>query len=408
MGWSVQFHQAIGPTGRLDGYQDAISAASTADCTVVVLGERPYAEMLNNIQDLALPDSYGAFVAALKQSAGSEPVILVMIQGRQRTSAQAFSSADAILYGYLPGPEAGAGIARVLFGDVNPSGRLPFDYIGQTGQRHLQVGSFAHTPLWDFGHGLSYTIFTLGNLTTSVGNGTFVLNQAQSQFLDVYVTITNTGARQGKEVVFLFLSEFAGPSPQTQQLPMLKRFTKVELAPSQRRQLRFRLNGSDFRYSIPQNGAEIALALIARIGSDIKSSQEATIRFSSTLPSTAWPESLAENMPENISRPTGFLAPESAPPVADTPFAPVPIAPPKAAAPQASSAPVPSASAPFDPWYIEPISFGNDNPLSSRAPMNDGAQPQTSPADRLSAMIALAAFFLLMGLFVSLRMLNFL
>lgn len=346
-GWNVVVNVGFTASGRAGDFDQSIMAAASADYTVVVLGERPYAEMLNNIGDLALADGFGGFVAALKQAAGSKPVVLIMILGRQRTIPAGFASADAVLYGYLPGPEAGTPIARVLFGDANPSGRLPFDYVGQTGQRHLQYGSFAHVPLYEFGHGLSYTTFNLSDLRAATRNGSFTLTSPNSQYLAVSVTISNSGSRRGKEVVFLQLTELFSDAPAPQRLQMTKRFIKLQLDPGESRRITFRLNGSDFRYSIPAPGVTIQLNITAKIGSNTKGVLTEPLNFSTTLAASAWPAHLPENMPENLTRPSSFVAPEQAPPVGDSPFLAAPM--------QAPRAPPPRIEVPAAP-QISPIS----------------------------------------------------
>jgi hypothetical protein len=274
----------------------------------------------------------------------------------------------------LPGPEGGAAIAKLLFGSVNPSGKLPFDYISQTGQRHLQYGSFAHTALWEFGHGLSYTTFSISDIATTAGNGTFELKDSKNQFLDVSVTVENTGKVRGKEVIILSMTELFSQTPAPQQLLMTKRFTKVEFNPGQRRRLTFRLNGSDFRYSIPATGAAAPLNITARIGSNINSPVSVVVTFMTTLQTSSWPESEPENMPENVTRPSCFLPPDAAPPVDDSPFAPPPIQPPlapptTAAPPTDSNAPPTASAAPEDPWSVPPFSF-EQPPESTRAPVS--------------------------------------
>jgi beta-glucosidase len=98
-------------------------------------------------------------------------VILVLIQGRPRYFTNALDVVDAIVYGYLPGPEGGTGIANILFGDVNPSGKLPFAYPKQAGIVKIRYTREDSRPeyqnQWDFGFGLSYTKFEYSRLTIS-------------------------------------------------------------------------------------------------------------------------------------------------------------------------------------------------------------------------------------------------
>lgn len=102
------------------------------------------------------------FVRDLKQQTRGK-VILVLLQGRPRYFTNAIDAADAILYGYLPGPEGGPGIANLIFGEANPSGKLPFAYPAQPGVVKIRYARDDARPeyrnLWDFGFGLSYTKF---------------------------------------------------------------------------------------------------------------------------------------------------------------------------------------------------------------------------------------------------------
>jgi beta-glucosidase len=163
-GYAVQYLLGHGLDGPAGNRAAAITEAARSDYIIVCLGEKTYAEMLYNINNLDL-GSQSNYVADLK--ATGKPVILVMVQGRPRLANAAFTAANAILYSYLPGPEGGLAIGRILFGDVNPSGRLPFAYPSATGQLSLFVGQWDHTPLFPLGFGLSYTTFEYSGLTAT-------------------------------------------------------------------------------------------------------------------------------------------------------------------------------------------------------------------------------------------------
>jgi beta-glucosidase len=106
--------------------QQLVDRASQADVVVVCVGEPAYAEGSGNIEDLLLPQGQQDLVTTLA-SAGV-PVVVVLLEGRPRLLGSIPSTADAVIHGYLPGPAGGMGIAEVIFGLTNPSGRLTHTY----------------------------------------------------------------------------------------------------------------------------------------------------------------------------------------------------------------------------------------------------------------------------------------
>jgi beta-glucosidase len=152
---------------------------------------------------------------------------------------------------YNPGNEGGTAVADVLFGDYNPSGRLPFTYPrtpnGLVTYDHklfeteaTNFGNMAFNPQFEFGHGLSYTTFTYSNLRlaqkTMTASGT----------MGVQVTVTNSGRRAGKETVILYVRDVvASLTPAGKRV---KRFAKVYLEPGQSRTLSFNLRREDLSF----------------------------------------------------------------------------------------------------------------------------------------------------------------
>lgn len=144
--------------------------------------------------------------------------------------------ATAVLHGFLPGPLGGVGISEVLFGDTNPSGRLtqtypkyqntPLFYYHKIRQRDYDVQ-------WPFGAGLSYTSFSYTNMRVSPTQGD------ENTPIKVFVTVQNTGQREGKHAVLLFVSDVVRRiSP---EVKMLKAFTKVSLKPGEAKDVEFTL-----------------------------------------------------------------------------------------------------------------------------------------------------------------------
>jgi len=227
----------------------AAEAAAKADAVVVCLGEWTYAETPGNIPDLTLPDAQ--LYLALKMMETKKPVIVVMTEGRPRIINRIADPANAIVMAYNPSNEGGQAIADILFGDVNPSGKLPITYPrfpdrlftydhkvfegGDGGE-----GKLLATPQFEFGSGLSYTDFAYSDLQVSPATA------SGSQTIQVGVTVKNTGAREGKEVVQLYLNERVASV--TPPLKRLKRFAKVSLQPGESRRISFELTTDDLSF----------------------------------------------------------------------------------------------------------------------------------------------------------------
>jgi beta-glucosidase len=227
----------------------AVAAARNADVAIVILAEWPATEQPGIINDLAMNAAQVRLARAIE--ATGKPVVLALFEGRPRIIRPAVDSARAVLTGYQTGPFGGEAMASVLYGDVNPSGKLPYtypkyagsiefyDYTGQVAATSDQrEGGF--TPEWPFGHGLSYTTFAYSNLR---------LGSAQARLRDtvtVSVTVANTGARQGKEVVQLYVHDLvASVDPPNRRL---RGYQKVALAPGERRTVTFRLAIQDLAF----------------------------------------------------------------------------------------------------------------------------------------------------------------
>jgi beta-glucosidase len=174
-------------------------------------------------------------------------VILVLNEGRPRLINQIVDRIPAVVQLYLPSNRGGDAFADILFGDVNPSGKLPYTYPRYASSitpyfhkycEHLKpsvgvpdLGS-DYNPLWEFGHGLSYTTFEYSNLALSQ-----TVLTGENDRVNVSVTVKNTGNRAGKEAVLLFTSDlYASIAP---DLRRLRRFTKIELEPGQSRTVVF-------------------------------------------------------------------------------------------------------------------------------------------------------------------------
>jgi beta-glucosidase len=227
----------------------AVRAARDADAVVLCLGEGSYAETPGNITDLTLPEPQLKLAEAIE--ATGKPVVLVLVEGRPRIISSIAGRAQAILMAYNPGNEGGTAVADVLFGDYNPSGRLPFTYPRSINNlfnydrkafedEDTSFGNLATRPQFEFGEGLSYTTFAYSNLRVgpkSLGVGGTV---------NVGVTVTNTGRRAGKETVIVYVRDrVASVSPPGKRV---RRFAKIYLEPGQSRDLTFTLRPEDLSF----------------------------------------------------------------------------------------------------------------------------------------------------------------
>jgi beta-glucosidase len=227
------------------GAAAAAAAARQSDVAVVVLGESSYAELVGSIGSLGMPAPQLALLDAV--AATGTPVVLVLVEGRPRVLGAHADQADAIVLAYNPGNEGGQAVADVLYGRVNPSGRLPFTYPSESNNivaydrtraddQDTAFGFNAFRPLARFGDGLSYTTFETRGLAAPARVPVATLSEG----VPVAVTVENTGSVAGHEVVMLYVSDLvASAQPPTERLA---RFAKVHLAPGEARTVRFALD----------------------------------------------------------------------------------------------------------------------------------------------------------------------
>ena len=227
----------------------ALETARHVDVVILALGEVPTVEKPGDIEDLTLPAAQAALAKALHQT--GTPIVLVMLQGRPRIIDELVRLADAVVLAYWPGMHGGTALARVLYGDVNPSGKLPFTYPRTTGslvtydhktseELDIHLGMEAYNPQWDFGHGLSYTTFEYANLQLQADH------LSKDGTLEVSVTLTNTGNRSGTEVVQLYTrDEYASITPPVRRL---RAFKRVALEPGQASTVMFNVPVQDLAF----------------------------------------------------------------------------------------------------------------------------------------------------------------
>lgn len=238
---NVRYQPGTEVTKALD-IAAAVAEAQHVDAIVACLGEAPYCETPGNIDDLTLPEPQLRLIEELAQA--NKPLILVLVEGRPRLITQIVDQVDALVLAYLPGIEGGPAVADVLFGDANPSGKLPFTYPRFVNNLvpydHKNSEAMGFKPLFRFGDGLSYTTFKYEKLELDRTQ----IKQGES--ITVRVTVSNTGLLKGKEVVQLYLSDLVASI--TPPVKRLKRFEKIELAPGESRLVSFTLATSDLSF----------------------------------------------------------------------------------------------------------------------------------------------------------------
>ena len=223
----------------------ALAAAAEADVIIAALGEKAYCETPGNIGDLTLDEAQRTLVDELTKT--GKPVVAVLIQGRPRVLRNVARQARAIVLAMTPGIEGGRALAEVIFGDVNPGGKLPFTYPstpnGFTTYDHKPSEDTRDNPFWrefDFGHGLSYTTFAYSDLRLTGER------MRRGGEVGVSVTVKNTGAREGQEVVQLYVSDlYRTVTPPVKEL---KGFAKVALKPGEARTVSFTLREADLAF----------------------------------------------------------------------------------------------------------------------------------------------------------------
>ena len=218
----------------------AVAAARNADVAVVCLAESPAVEKPGDIDDLTMANDQLQLARAIE--ATGTPVVLAIFHQRPRIIRPIVDSARAIVTGYQTGPFGGEAIAAVLFGDVNPSGKLPFTWPRATGALVHYDHAFSeeappagYNPEWEFGYGLSFTTYTYSDLSATLGDS-----------LRVTVTVTNTGARPGVDVVQLYTRElYASIAPPVKKL---RAFQRVSLGPGEKQTLTFAIPKSSLAF----------------------------------------------------------------------------------------------------------------------------------------------------------------
>jgi len=239
---------------------EAVAQAEKADVVVAAVGEaQGMAHEASSRSELAIPASQQKLLAALK--ATGKPLVIVLMNGRPLTLVNEDRMADAMLETWFSGTEGGNAIADVLFGDYNPSGKLPVTFPRSVGQiplyyNHLPTGrpynpekpnkytshyyDTINGPLYPFGYGLSYTRFTVSPVTLSART------MPRSGSIEASVTVTNSGKRDGATVVQMYLNDpVASISRPVQEL---RGFRRIMLKAGESQTVRFTIDADALKF----------------------------------------------------------------------------------------------------------------------------------------------------------------
>ena len=241
------------------GFAEAMAVAQAADQVVLALGEtREMSGEANARSTLDLPGRQEELIQAIKTT--GKPFAVVLLNGRPLALENMVDDAPAILEAWFPGVQAGPAVADVVFGKVNPGGKLPVSFPYRVGQvpiyynhepagrpcnkgvkwnsQHRDIPSCS--PLFEFGYGLSYTAFEVSNLEL---NRSSVPRNGRVR---ASVTVTNTGSRKGDEVVQLYIHDPVASI--SQPIRRLRGFERLTLDPGEARTVTFTLGRSDFGF----------------------------------------------------------------------------------------------------------------------------------------------------------------
>jgi beta-glucosidase len=241
------------------GFAEAVAVATAADQVVLAVGEtREMSGEAAARSTLDLPGRQEELIRAIK--ATGKPVAVVFFNGRPLALEDLVGDTPALLEAWFPGVQAGHAVADVVFGKVNPGGKLPVSFPRRLGQvpiyynhertgrpcnpdvkwnsRHRDIPSCS--PLYEFGYGLSYTTFSITNLQLSSSS------VSRHGRVSASATVTNTGGRTGDEVVQLYIHDPVASI--SQPVRRLRGFERVTLSPGQSRTVTFTLDRSDFGF----------------------------------------------------------------------------------------------------------------------------------------------------------------
>jgi len=236
---------------------EAVSLAESADVIIMAIGGNEHTareayfagDSRGDRDDIDLIGDQNALADALLKL--EKPTVAVLIHGRPLSPQLVAAKCPAILDAFYPGEEGGHALARIIFGDVNPGGKLPVTLVRNVGQLpgfyyQQPTGRFRNyvasdsTPLFPFGHGLSYSTFEVGEPRLNSSEA------PKDETVEVTVSVKNTGDRDGQEVVQLYVRDEI--ASRVRPIKLLRGFKKIALKPGEEKQVSFTLGSGDFGF----------------------------------------------------------------------------------------------------------------------------------------------------------------
>lgn len=245
------------------GLAEALAAAREADAVLLVLGEHEnMSGEAASRADIDLPGLQNHLASLITAACPGKPIAAVLLNGRPLAVSRLDETVPSILEAWFPGTMGGYAVADVIFGDAYPAGKLAMTFprcVGQVPIHYTQKNTgrpmdpnnkytskyldVPNTPLYAFGHGLSYTTFGYGPLTLSASE------MKLDGEIKASLEVTNTGTREGEEVVQLYVRDLVACV--TRPLKQLRGFEKIWLRPGESRRLEFSLKADDLTFLGP-------------------------------------------------------------------------------------------------------------------------------------------------------------
>jgi beta-glucosidase len=233
----------------LSNVDEAVAKARTSDVIVVCLSELPSTEKPGDIEDLRMPEAQRELVKRLSKT--GKPIVLVLVENRPRLIHDIVPLCNAVVMAYQPGDLGSDALARILVGDVNPSGKLPFTYPAHE-QSLLtydhkfsetldpKFGNTAYSPEWPFGFGMSYSTLSYSNVKVSS-------NELKGMgSITVSVDVTNRGKMDAKETVLLYTRDHVASI--TPSVRKLRKFDKKSIAAGATVNYTFEITAADLSF----------------------------------------------------------------------------------------------------------------------------------------------------------------
>lgn len=235
----------------VDSFEKFKQQALQTDYILLCIGENSYTETPGNLNDLYLSDNQQELIKTAAST--GKPVILILVEGRPRIISKAEPLVSGILHAYLPGNYGGQALASIIYGDVNPSGKLPFTYPRYPNSLELYYHAYteqlqdassgnglAFNPQFEFGYGLSYSTFEYSELTISK------TMYKPGETIKGSVKVLNNSTRAGMEVIQVYVSDLVASL--TPPVKRLRSFSKIMLQPGEMQTVQFEIPVNDLAF----------------------------------------------------------------------------------------------------------------------------------------------------------------